>query len=97
MATNDTNSATALPKQLCNLSSSELEELDKLHDRFTYLSAGLMGIGTAAACGIDNLGDEPREQLAHAVFALGQYAQDLTTRLEMVSMGVRRQGSQQAA
>tara|TARA_R100000005_G_scaffold75323_1_gene42504 strand:+ start:4015 stop:4308 length:294 start_codon:yes stop_codon:yes gene_type:complete len=97
MATNDTNSATALPKQMRQLSSAEVEELDKLHERFNYLSAGLMGIGTAAACGIDNLGEEPLEQLAHAVFALGQYAQDLTTRLEMVSLGIKHQAHHQAA
>ena len=89
MATTEHNSATALPQQ----SLTQINELNAIHDRFTFLACGLQGVGTAASC-TEELGEVTLQNLGHAAFALGQYAQDLNTRLERVIMHNDRNGPQ---
>jgi hypothetical protein len=82
MATTEHNSATALPQQQRNLSPGKIDDIQEIHDRLTYIVDGLQGLGVAVTC--DDLTPFAKESYGSAIFALGQYAQDLNGKLEAI-------------
>jgi hypothetical protein len=83
MATTEHTSATALTQQPRFLTPAQIAEVKTVHERMVYVAEGLQGLGVMISA--EEMSDWGRENIGHAIFALGQYAQDLNNRLEGIA------------
>ena len=83
MATEKHTSASAHPQQRF-LTPAQINEVSVVHERMVYVAEGLQGLGVSVTC--DELTPWAKEALGAAIFALGQYAQDLNNRLEGIAL-----------